>query len=187
MAKSVGERTLHVLPMYWNPGNVYLWNLESWASKSVLKEFGIPLITESGIRTPPTRNLESSIWSPASTAWNQESKTVLDYLIWGLSRPQSRGSKGHGASDCGNPKTRPWTCADRGDVLGDMLIFNFCVRFSRESKWSRDLLSNALWLAQDLFTRSRTHNQSEVISLTDVNLPARYWRCARWILLFEIW
>ena len=50
VTKSVGERTLHVSPMYWNPGNVYLWNLESLASKSVLKESGIPLII--GIKNP---------------------------------------------------------------------------------------------------------------------------------------
>ena len=46
----MGERTLHVSPMYRNPGNVYLWNPESWASKSVLNESGIPLII--GIKNP---------------------------------------------------------------------------------------------------------------------------------------
>ena len=147
-------------------------------------EPGKCLLVESGILGFEIR--AQGIRNPANY-WNQESKTFLDYLIWGLSPPQRRGSKGHGASDCGNPKTRPWTCAERGDAWGDTLIFNFCVRFSRKSKLSRDLLSYALWLVQDLFTRSRTHNQSEVIPLTDVNLPARYWRCARWILLFENW
>lgn len=142
------------------------------------------LLVESGILGFEIR--AQGIRDP-SNYWNQESTTFLDYLIWGLSPPQRSGSKGHGASDCGNPKTHPWTCAERGDEWGDTLIFNFCVRFSRESKLSRDLLSYALWLVQDLFTRSRTHNQSEVIPLTDVNLPARYRRCARWILLFEIW
>ena len=38
----------------------------------------------------------------------------------------------------------PLHAAEERDAWGDMLIFNFCVRFIRESKLSRDLLSYAL-------------------------------------------
>ena len=35
---------------------------------------------------PCTRwNFESSTWDPDSISWNPESKTVTDYLIWGIS------------------------------------------------------------------------------------------------------
>ena len=70
--------------------------LRTGTQKCLLVESGILgfEIRAQGIRNP-------------SKYWNQESKTFLDYLIWGLSPPQRRGSKGHGASDCGNPKTRP--------------------------------------------------------------------------------
>ena len=118
------------------------------------------LLVESGILGFEIR--AQGIRNP-SKYWSQESKTFLDYLIWGLSPPQRRGSKGHGASDCGNPK----------DTWGDMLIFNFCVRFSRESKLSRDLLSYALWVAQDLFKRSRTYPQTIRSDPTNRRQPTR--------------
>ena len=55
----MGERTLHVSPIYQNPGNVYLRNAKSWALKSVLKESGILLII--GIRNPDSPDKESGI------------------------------------------------------------------------------------------------------------------------------
>ena len=36
---------------------------------------------ESGIHGRGIRNLQT--WNPESTAWNPESKTLLDYLTWG--------------------------------------------------------------------------------------------------------
>ena len=36
-----------------------------------------------GTRNPLCWNLESSTRNPESTAWNPESKTVLDFLTWG--------------------------------------------------------------------------------------------------------
>ena len=49
---------------------------------------GIPLTRnpESTARNPESTawNPESTAWNPESTAWNPESKTVLDYLTWGV-------------------------------------------------------------------------------------------------------
>ena len=60
-----------------NPGNFCLWNPKSWIF---------------GMRNPTNdwnpeskfywKILESSSWNPKSTAWNPESKTVLDFLTW---------------------------------------------------------------------------------------------------------
>ena len=53
-----------------------------WKSTIQFKEQGIPLTIgiRIGIQFPLTKNLESSTWSPVSTAWNPESRTVLVYL-----------------------------------------------------------------------------------------------------------
>ena len=63
----------------------FLVNLESWlsvVSGIQLKESGIPVTI--GIRNPSStdKNRESSPWSQESVAWNRQSKTVLDFLIW---------------------------------------------------------------------------------------------------------
>ena len=86
-----------------NPGNFCLRNQESWLWRILLttetrnpcsndKKSGIQSL-ESGIRNPYKdlnpeskfhwHRLESSTWNSESTAWNPESKTVLDSLTWG--------------------------------------------------------------------------------------------------------
>jgi len=52
--------------------------------KSEILGFGI-WNTAQGIRNPRLR-LESSTWNPESTAKNQESKAVYNYLAWGQTR-----------------------------------------------------------------------------------------------------
>ena len=42
---------------------------------------GIQLLMESGIHGCGIRNPQT--WNPESTAWNPESRTLLDYLTWG--------------------------------------------------------------------------------------------------------
>ena len=53
--------------------NVYL-PVEAFESGIQPKVFGIPLTT--GTRNKLSRNPESCTWSPKSTAWNPDSKTV---------------------------------------------------------------------------------------------------------------
>lgn len=148
--------------------------------------------------------------------------------LHGASLLCSAKAMGHGASECGNPKRVIEPLRRRETHGGDMLIFNFCVRFSRESKLSRDLLkiyshAYALSTNQGPVTQkvdSAIHRVNcyplesaigfpntypidcnlsdgwryptfgqpgpEVIPLTGVDLPTRYWRCARQILLFQI-
>ena len=71
-----------------DPWNFCLWNPESEkrllvGSRIRLKESGIPLTIE--IQNPSSTNkrLNYSTWNLKSTAWNPESKTVLDSLTWG--------------------------------------------------------------------------------------------------------
>ena len=54
-----------------------LWNRESWALGSVIQLTESRQQLESGIQIPLTKTPKSSIWNPASMAWNPESKTVL--------------------------------------------------------------------------------------------------------------
>ena len=55
------------------PGNFCMWNRESWTLESRM-----PLTI--GIRNPSfiEKDLESSNWNPESTAWNSDSKNVLE-------------------------------------------------------------------------------------------------------------
>ena len=64
------------------PRNFCLQNQESWALESgiQLKESGIHRRLVSGIQVSWTKNPESSTGSQESTAWNPESKTLLDFL-----------------------------------------------------------------------------------------------------------
>ena len=55
---------------YWDPESNHNRNPESRL-----------LVTESGIHGCGIRNPQT--WNPESTAWNPESKTLLDYLTWG--------------------------------------------------------------------------------------------------------
>ena len=74
-----------------NPRNFCLWNTEF--GKIFPVEWGIldqePWALESGIQLKESgikvslKKTWSSTWNPESTAWNQESKTVLDSLTWG--------------------------------------------------------------------------------------------------------
>ena len=59
------------------------WKLFLWNSESCVLESGSHLRLESEIQVPLTKNPESSCWNLESTAWNPESRTVLDSLIWG--------------------------------------------------------------------------------------------------------
>ena len=60
-----------------NPQKFHLSNPESLALESgiQLKESGIQLTTKFR-----WQRLESSTWDPESTAWNPQSKNVLDFL-----------------------------------------------------------------------------------------------------------
>ena len=53
---------------FWNLKSSHVWNPESMDVESGIHRHGI--------RNPQT-------WNPESTAWNPESKTLLDYLTWG--------------------------------------------------------------------------------------------------------
>ena len=77
------------LPDWWNspqvresgfghPGNFCMWNRESGTLESRM-----PLTI--GIRNPSfiEKDLESSNWNPEYTAWNSDSKNVLDSLTSG--------------------------------------------------------------------------------------------------------
>ena len=68
----------------WKHRKFFFWRPESWAlgSEIQLKESGIPLTIE--IQNPTFTEKDCKCyWYPESTAWNPESKTVLDFLIWG--------------------------------------------------------------------------------------------------------
>ena len=60
---------------FWNPGNFCLWNPRSWVLESGihLKESGILLTIR--IQNPSSTD---KYWNRESTAWNSESKNVLD-------------------------------------------------------------------------------------------------------------
>ena len=84
------KRSLHVVREsgFQNPGNFYLWNLESWAFRirnAAQRISGIPLTIE--IRNPSStdkvRNPAPGIWNPLRGNQNPESKTLLHSLIWG--------------------------------------------------------------------------------------------------------
>ena len=59
-----------------------IWN-STLGIRNSAQESGILQQLESVIQVQLTRNPESSIWRPESTAWNPGLKTSLDYLIWG--------------------------------------------------------------------------------------------------------
>ena len=65
----------------WNleSGKFELWDPDSRALKSGIqvKESEVPVTI--GLRIPSFNDKESSTWNSKSTAWNPESKTVLDY------------------------------------------------------------------------------------------------------------
>ena len=94
LTPSVCCGTVSMFPVYLSPHvresgsrsleKLGLRNPESWAWESGIqpKKSRIPLTI--GIRNPSSteKDLESSNWTPESTARNPESKTVLDSLTW---------------------------------------------------------------------------------------------------------
>ena len=52
-----------------------------WKPENRILKSGIQSLMESGIHGCGIRNPQ--VWNPESTAWNTESKTLLDYLTWG--------------------------------------------------------------------------------------------------------
>ena len=52
-----------------------------WKPENRILNSGIQLLMVSGIHGCGIRNPQT--WNPESAAWNPESKTLLDYVIWG--------------------------------------------------------------------------------------------------------
>ena len=52
-----------------------------WKPENRILKSGIQPLMESGIHGCGIRNPQT--WNPESTAWNPESRTLLDYLTWG--------------------------------------------------------------------------------------------------------
>ena len=63
-----------------NPEKFCLRNPEPWALESAVQLKESEILQRNGIQNPSCTDKD---WNLESTAWNPESKTVLDSLIWG--------------------------------------------------------------------------------------------------------
>ena len=73
----------HVLPSPVSPHIRESRNFFAFVIRNTAQRFRIPTNDRNLESKFHWQRLESSTWNPESTAWNLESKTVLDSLAWG--------------------------------------------------------------------------------------------------------
>ena len=75
-----GLTSFHVNHRIQKPEKFCMWNPESWAWNPEYNSRTVEVLLKIGIRNPSSSDKD---WNPEYTAWDSESKTVLDSLTWG--------------------------------------------------------------------------------------------------------